>query len=1022
MPSRYSSFIVDWYDQSDAYATSIAITNHVKTASFTDTGTGEVNEARIVLRSNLGRFLAADDWVTSTAYFLGDRVKESSKFYRCITAHTSGLFSTDLAAGRWTQEPDLDVQDRFRIRCTDLDSNTYDRYFEVDNYIPSMSKGEGGLVTITMKGIEFHTEQIHMTRPYYFEDAFTVASDIGSFYNINKGSEQPLLSNHSTVFDGTKGNGLPVFTANNYEYGIVEDRCYNRWMDVTEKMLSSVSAGGILTPFELSFETTGVNAIDLKIRKSGDNSTIKTIKNAKVTNPKAVGEQEGEVLNPTGTNVMAWGAPEYGSLPVGFSKYDSHLQFFIFRPDWGANIDYVEDAKVKVVTSGIAKHYVATSLHTGNTSGAVDFATDLAAGWWTQIDMSDEFGDSESYSPWTDSKATVWGNMGCDPKRTTYTAGGWFDINVVVNDDDEWFRTWVDAKAINDAELQTLADDDQAAGSGVGYSYETINADQIDRFPNGFRVLVNGTGAGELTGFDNQVVEWKRTAFTQYNWVTLYDFGTAADADPKVHIAVIHEGKVYEGAAFNGTPTWTAVDTTDWANDCFHPYSALPTNVAGIDYVTINNVKHIRAEVTDSTNRPDITKDTAKFAKNNTSAIKFVTNSLGVANLPVSWTSQDDYYEASIGFNFRFPLPNNNYNGISEKVGELYGGGGATNWTGLTVYSVGDKVIESGTWYMCVVPHTADAADINVDINAGRWILYFPEPSVLDIQNMNYCSDGQVGFNRGGSSEDLGSISAVAFWLRISRIAGGLGNIEWNGEHPFRCWFIDTKDNVVYQDFVVRFSNNWQDCILPISGFRPYKGRAPVYKYAIDKAMVVPKELEILNIFEWRNVKLGGVQYQGKYDDHGRFFPLDNVLDTATPNVLWGNLFAEQMTLEMDGFRFVKPLLTGSGQESTRNLEPDFLQRPNITLYHQLQSDAKSQLEIEKFRHKEFNTEDSGTGMFDVRFGDSYYFTNSKLVSDSDNGANTIKLVAKRIEYTITKPRAGRGGIKRRIKGSKVFT
>ncbi len=39
----------------------------------------------------------------------------------------------------------------------------------------------------------------------------------------------------------------------------------------------------------------------------------------------------------------------------------------------------------------------------------------------------------------------------------------------------------------------------------------------------------------------------------------------------------------------------------------------------------------------------------------------------------------------------------------------------------------------------------------------------------------------------------------------------------------------------------------------------------------------------------------------------------------------------------------------------------------------------------------------------------------------NDGDLNTIKLVAKRIEYSITKPLAGAGGMKRTIKGIKRF-
>jgi len=349
MPSNFTNLNVDWFDATDSYTSTINITEHTQSIPlFTDTGTGEVNEATIILRALDGRFLTAPDWVTSTSYFIGDRVKESSKFYLCLVAHTSGTFSVDLAAAKWTQQPDLDIHDRFRIRCDDLGGTTYDRFFEMLNFVPSQSKAEGSIVTISLLGIEYNTEQIHMAKPYYFEDAFTVAQNIGDFYNHNKGKDQPFLSNHDIAFTlgNDFGNGVPFFTANNYEYGLSEDRVYNRWMDVIEKLGSSVSVGGALTFYELSFDTTAVNAMNFKLRKTGSNVATVTIKNSKITNPKTVGEQEGELLNPTGTNVVAWGSPDHGSLPVGFSKYDSNLMFFIFRPEWVSGVDFLVGAMV----------------------------------------------------------------------------------------------------------------------------------------------------------------------------------------------------------------------------------------------------------------------------------------------------------------------------------------------------------------------------------------------------------------------------------------------------------------------------------------------------------------------------------------------------------------------------------------------------------------------------------------------------------------------------------------------------
>jgi hypothetical protein len=43
----------------------------------------------------------ADAWLTATDYAVGENVIESSSLYRCLVAHTSGVFATDLAAVKW---------------------------------------------------------------------------------------------------------------------------------------------------------------------------------------------------------------------------------------------------------------------------------------------------------------------------------------------------------------------------------------------------------------------------------------------------------------------------------------------------------------------------------------------------------------------------------------------------------------------------------------------------------------------------------------------------------------------------------------------------------------------------------------------------------------------------------------------------------------------------------------------------------------------------------------------------------
>jgi hypothetical protein len=44
-----------------------------------------------------------DTWVTSTSYYVGDVVVQTGHIYRCLVAHTSGTFSTDLTAVDWVK-------------------------------------------------------------------------------------------------------------------------------------------------------------------------------------------------------------------------------------------------------------------------------------------------------------------------------------------------------------------------------------------------------------------------------------------------------------------------------------------------------------------------------------------------------------------------------------------------------------------------------------------------------------------------------------------------------------------------------------------------------------------------------------------------------------------------------------------------------------------------------------------------------------------------------------------------------
>ncbi len=62
----------------------------------------EIGEDYFRFYKDSGQIVVAyDAWVTGIGYVLGDLVTESGSYYRCTVAHTSNVFATDLAAGKW---------------------------------------------------------------------------------------------------------------------------------------------------------------------------------------------------------------------------------------------------------------------------------------------------------------------------------------------------------------------------------------------------------------------------------------------------------------------------------------------------------------------------------------------------------------------------------------------------------------------------------------------------------------------------------------------------------------------------------------------------------------------------------------------------------------------------------------------------------------------------------------------------------------------------------------------------------
>jgi len=583
--------------------------------------------------------------------------------------------------------------------------------------------------------------------------------------------------------------------------------------------------------------------------------------------------------------------------------------------------------------------------------------------------MADRFGNSFQYSEWTDDKAALILNGMCAPDDVTgpvsgvytSTGAGAFDGNIVINANG-FFRTWVDDHAIGSAGVNSQALQSE-------FLYDGAN------FPRGFRFLNEGTGifadsATDLNGveFEDSIVEVVANPAPAGEGIVFevkYKFDSTLD---NMQTVVFYYNTVQEWD--NGTTSFTDISTSDLGADCLHQFTTI-SNSTSFDP---------KPTETDCDKFPDVTKEGDPFDTNIDSAIEIVYDFNSV--ITDRFDDKTAYQSHGAWFNFRFPYPVSTFNSISEGVGDIYGGG--------TISAAGGP----------------------------------DEPATLDISNMGYTPTGKLGYNQDDSTR-LAKLVTFSFAMGLkvelrNPLDGTLSTLD--GTANMRVQMGDTQDNVWSFDFEMPYTDGTMFPIdTEISAYNVVRNNKPRY-FTLNNLvdLINPKEIENQNIFESRNIVWIVIQHQDQYDEFGRFAPegtLNDLSNTSLSASLGGKI-----TMTIDDLHFKKALVVNSGSNSLKNLEPEMVHRQDIMLHDQATEVAISNQQIEEFRHKEYDVTTTGSSIFDIRFGDSFFLKNERLVSDADDGANTIKLVAKSIEYSISRPQSGRGGLERRLKGVKRFT
>ena len=899
-------YTVTHFDESNSWASTDITADVVSIPTATDTGSGEVNSARIILSADTGKFIS--------------------------------------------KIPYIDQYDRIRIQIDDGVGATtnYDKYFDVIKILPSESKSQGTRIELFLMGLEHHLQKINYTKPHFSEGAFEVMKDIGDQYNISRGTQQPVLTGHDN-----SNNELPTanFQKNNYTYGDNEAPCYDRMEEVTDSLGAAVDEGGALDFYDYKFDYTNHTTMNLKVFSSGNNITNPV----EITNTTSVnvGETDAGVDNTTGSNVLAWGANEAGSLPIDFSKFNSSELRYDLYPQWINNISYKIGSKVQ---------YLGTLYKRQNTdvpSGGSSTTPNNDSNWLSRT-RNEEYGNIYYYSMWTNIQgAAMWEDSGIDPTNINSSSEigtGFNDANIVVWDtsaDANWFRSWADVRVSGTLAPSTIT------GDATLQKYLYGN----DTFYRGFRVLIQGTpSSGVWNGNDSNGKSYANAL------VECVSAGNATDAVWKVkylptnnlQCIVRHEGIPYK---YNGSVWVGGAASTE--GDCLHPYTSL-TDVDGVYGSALDGTL------------------------NNNSAIMVRYYWETIAGFVINATQQ---HSVGAWLNLTFPFPHSSISQTSWAMGALYGGS-----------------------------KTSDG---------------ICEPATLDIENMHLSPYGGRGFNKGSVDTDsLGPISSVDFAFKVHYQGSAAANTGYGtlaeANFVMSCILVDSSDNMVKQDFIVPHNNQWLPYKLPVSGFTTYRGRKP--RASIINTIIPPKEITVNNQIEWRNIKQVIIQTAQSYDSDGRyiessiegnFYAQANtaVEQLGIPAVPTIGRDHRRLDLYLDAFRFTKPLLASTGPDTTRDIEGDFLDKPEVYDYFQLKNIASAEKEKRQHRHVEFEV--NTTGKFDINFGDFFEFYHPRLipraVRSNTSGDDYVKLVAKHIEYSITKPVDGKGGFLRKILGVRRF-
>jgi hypothetical protein len=224
------------------------------------------------------------DWVTSTEYSVNDFAQEGGNTYICVQTHTSGVFSTDLAAGRWEL---MASKGNDGADGEDGADGSFPNITELDDVvIGANTPSTGDFTNVTISGTlevtgavtasftptvnghlankEYVDGQVATRRTNAQNDAeFLAQSD---YEPLGEGQTWQIVARTATVSYQTTTVRTTVFVAKTGTFGGSIQVSTNNatWVNVCSGTSSSVDIGIPIPPNYYYRSTTSITAAELR--------------------------------------------------------------------------------------------------------------------------------------------------------------------------------------------------------------------------------------------------------------------------------------------------------------------------------------------------------------------------------------------------------------------------------------------------------------------------------------------------------------------------------------------------------------------------------------------------------------------------------------------------------------------------------------------------------------------------------------------------------------------------------------